>query len=59
MLLRSYIQTMRDQQVADRIALITYPDLVEYYQKQGFENKGTSQATFGGGNWTDLVYDVS
>jgi len=59
MLLRSYLQTMHDQQVADRIAIITYPDLVPYYTKHGFRSKGESTATFGGGNWIDMVHDVS
>lgn len=59
MLLRSYIQNMRDQQVADRVAIITYEDLVQYYIKQGFKDMGPSMATFRGGNWQDMVYDIS
>ena len=57
-LLRSYIQTMHEQQVADRLAIITYRDLVELYEKFGFKTLGESKAKFGGGNWIDMVYDI-
>jgi GNAT superfamily N-acetyltransferase len=58
-LLRSYIQTMHEQQVADRVAIITYQELVELYKKFGFKNLGESKAKFGGGSWIDMVYDIS
>lgn len=57
-LLRSYMQTMLEQKVADRVAILTYPELIGYYEKFGFQNLGESQATFGGGNWIDMVRDV-
>ena len=58
-LLRSYIQTMHEQRVADRLAIITYQDLVELYEKFGFKTLGESKTKFGGGNWIDMVYDIS
>lgn len=58
-LLSSYIQTMRGQQVADRIAIITYQDLVDFYEKFGFKDLGESKTKFGGGNWIDMVYEIS
>lgn len=58
-LLRSYIQSMLEQQVAHRVAIITYQELVEMYKKFGFKNLGESKAKFGGGNWIDMVYDIS
>jgi len=59
LLLRSYVQTMRDQAVGARVALITYPPLVPYYARLGFRSVGASAATFGGGGWVDMVLDVS
>ena len=58
-LLRSYLQTMREQQVADRVAIITYQELVELYEKFGFKSLGESTTKFGDGNWIDMVYDIS
>jgi len=59
MLLRSYVQTVRDQGVGARVALITYPPLVPFYARLGFRAAGASAATFGGGGWVDMVLDCS
>lgn len=54
-LLKGFIQMVKDAKVADRIALLTYKKLVPWYEKFGFENRGRSDATFGGEEWYDLV----
>lgn len=41
--------------IADRIALLAHGNLIDFYQKTGFENKGQSEVTFGGGGWNDMV----
>lgn len=57
-LMRAYIDRIRSQEVADRIALIAHDYLVPYYQKFGFESLGPSQAQYGGGGWYDLALDL-
>ena len=55
-LLKSFVQRMEGSGVADRAALLAHPELVEWYVNTiGFEDKGDSAATFGGGGWRDLV----
>ncbi|KAH0544324.1 hypothetical protein FGG08_001587 [Glutinoglossum americanum] len=53
--LKSYIQRMQDANVAQRIAIITYNHLIEFYKEFGFIDKGRSEAKFGGGDWHDMV----
>jgi len=55
LLLRAYIQRMDGSGVADRIALLAHDSLIKFYERLGFENKGPSKATFGGGGWVDMV----
>ncbi|KAG9981024.1 hypothetical protein KCU98_g7750, partial [Aureobasidium melanogenum] len=57
-LLKAFIQRMEYVQAADRIALLAHGELVKFYEKLGFENKGSSKATFGGGNWVDMVLEL-
>lgn len=54
-LLKAYIQRLGYVQAADRVALLAHGELVKFYEKLGFENKGPSKATFGGGNWVDMA----
>ncbi len=54
-LMRAYIQRMEDAGVADRLSLLAHEHLVRYYEKLGFDNRGESKATFGGGGWYDMV----
>lgn len=54
-LMKSYIQRIKDAMIADRLALLTHEPLVPFYESLGFENKGPSQCTFGGGGWIDMV----
>ncbi|KAG9512201.1 polyamine acetyltransferase, variant, partial [Aureobasidium melanogenum] len=57
-LLKAFTQRMEYVQAADRIALLAHGELVKFYEKLGFENKGPSKATFGGGNWVDMVLEL-
>lgn len=54
-LLKAFYQRMGYVQAADRITLLAHGELVKFYEKLGFENKGPSKATFGGGNWVDMA----
>lgn len=54
-LIKAYLDRMETQGVADRAALIAHEQLIPYYESLGFENKGKSDAQFGGGGWYDMV----
>ena len=55
-LLKAYMQRMESSGIADRIALLAHPELVGWYVgKFGFEERGESKVTFGGGRWRELV----
>ena len=54
-LLKCYIQRMKDAKIADRLALLAHDDLKNFYGRFGFDDMGPSQATFGGGNWNNMV----
>jgi len=57
-LLAAYIGMMNGAGIADRIALIAHEDMVPFYERLKFVNKGPSKAEFGGGNWIDMVYHL-
>lgn len=54
-LMKSYIQRIKEAQIADRIALLAHDHMVPFYEALGFENHGPSACTFGGGGWFDMV----
>lgn len=54
-LMKSYIQRIKEAQIADRIALLAHDHMVPFYESLGFENRGPSACTFGGGGWFDMV----
>ncbi|KAF2029743.1 acyl-CoA N-acyltransferase [Setomelanomma holmii] len=56
-LLKSYVQRIKDSGVAKRIALICRERLVGWYEKAGFSKVGPSKCQYGGGNWVDMVLD--
>lgn len=58
-LLRSYIQRIKDAKIADRLALLAHDDMKKFYSRFGFDDMGPSQATFGGGNWNNMVRGIS
>lgn len=54
-LLRSYIQRIKDAKIADRLALIAHDDMKKFYGRFGFDDMGSSQVKFGGGAWSNMV----
>lgn len=54
-LMKSYIQRIKEAQIAERIALLAHDHMVPFYEALGFENRGPSACTFGGGGWFDMV----
>ncbi|KAL6711048.1 hypothetical protein ACN47E_006923 [Coniothyrium glycines] len=56
-LLKSYVQRIRDSGVATRIALLCRERLIGFYRKAGFKKIGPSKCQYGGGNWIDMVLD--
>lgn len=58
-LLKAYLDRLAKQDVADRAALIAHEDMIPYYEKFGFKNRGKSAAQFGGGGWFDMVKEVT
>ncbi|KIX02228.1 uncharacterized protein Z518_08167 [Rhinocladiella mackenziei CBS 650.93] len=54
-LMKSYIQRIKDSKCADRIALLTHDHLVPFYTGLGFQNMGPSAVTSCGGNWNNMV----
>ncbi|EXJ92200.1 hypothetical protein A1O3_00750 [Capronia epimyces CBS 606.96] len=54
-LMKCYIQRMKDSKIADRIALLAHDRLIPFYARLGFENMGRSSVTSCGGNWNNLV----
>jgi ribosomal protein S18 acetylase RimI-like enzyme len=54
-LLRTFIQMIQDSKVVDRISLITYENLVSFYEKFGFSCLGKSESRYGGRDWYDMV----
>ncbi|KAF4451846.1 hypothetical protein F53441_5165 [Fusarium austroafricanum] len=57
--MRAYFQRMKENNVADRISILTYDRLVPYYQKLGFEHYGKSESEYAGVAWHDLSYILS
>ncbi|KAH7382398.1 hypothetical protein DE146DRAFT_668681 [Phaeosphaeria sp. MPI-PUGE-AT-0046c] len=56
-LLKSYVQRIKDSGIAKRIALICRDHLIGYYEKAGFSKVGPSKCQYGGGNWFDMVLE--
>ena len=54
-LLRSYLQRIKDAKIADRLALLAHDEIKKFYGRFGFDDMGPSQATFAGGNWNNMV----
>lgn len=54
-IMKAYIQRIRDSKIADRIALLAHDQLVGFYERLGFTNMGPSACKFGGGGWNSMV----
>lgn len=58
-LMKAYLDRLAKQDVADKAALIAHEEMIPYYEKFGFKNRGKSAAQFGGGGWFDMVKELS
>lgn len=58
-LMKAYLDRLAKQDVADKAALIAHQEMIPYYEKFGFKNRGKSAAQFGGGGWFDMVKDIT
>jgi ribosomal protein S18 acetylase RimI-like enzyme len=56
-LLRAFIQMVKDAKIVERISLITFEELVPWYERFGFENQGKSKNEYAGKEFYDLVGD--
>jgi GNAT superfamily N-acetyltransferase len=54
-LMKAYMQRIKDSKTADRITLLAHDHLVGFYEKLGFKNMGPSACTFGGGGWNNMA----
>jgi ribosomal protein S18 acetylase RimI-like enzyme len=57
-LMKAYLDRLENQDVADRVALISHEHLVPFYENLGFSKVGESKAEFGGGGWIDMVAEL-
>lgn len=56
-LMRAYQARMSSSGIADRISLTAHEHLFPLYEGLGFQNRGRSPAVYGGGGWSDLVFE--
>jgi len=56
-LMKAYIQRIKDSKIAERVALLAHDPLIKFYVEMGFENMGDSQAKFGGGGWNNMILE--
>ena len=54
-LLKSFVQRIKESKGAERISLLAHDHLIDFYKSHGFQDMGPSQATFGGGGWNNMV----
>ncbi|KAG5954668.1 hypothetical protein E4U58_007519 [Claviceps cyperi] len=57
-LMGRYIEKMREMRAVERISILTYENLVSYYQTLGFQLLGASASNHGGVAWRDMVYTI-
>lgn len=58
MIMKAYLQQIQNAGLAERVALICQDYLVSYYERFGYKSLGPSKAQFGGGGWTDMVFEL-
>lgn len=58
LLIKDFIQKLRNQQVGSKITILAHEDLIPFYEKLDFENKGVSNCKHGGDHsvWYDMDY---
>jgi ribosomal protein S18 acetylase RimI-like enzyme len=54
-LMKAYIQRIKDSKCADNLALLAHDHLIGFYTGLGFTNAGPSSSQFGGGGWNNMV----
>lgn len=54
LILHDYIQKLSNQDMGDKIIIIAHQDLIEFYEKIGFEKLGESKCKFANQTWYDL-----
>ncbi|GAP84835.1 putative polyamine acetyltransferase [Rosellinia necatrix] len=59
LIVKAYMQQVKSSAVADRISLICEQYLITYYKRFGFTYVGPSKATYSGGGWHDMTFDLS
>ncbi|KAJ2987621.1 hypothetical protein NUW58_g4403 [Xylaria curta] len=59
LIMKAYLQQVKNAAIADRVALICREYLVNYYKRFGFSHVGPSEANFGGGGWHNMVFDLA
>jgi len=52
---KAYTQRMETAGIGDRIALLAHDHLVNFYRKSNYQDRGRSEAKFGGGGWNDMA----
>ncbi|KAK6384833.1 hypothetical protein LTS17_002396 [Exophiala oligosperma] len=58
-LMKSYIQRMKDSRCAERIALLAHDHLIPFYTSLGFENMGPSTVTSCGTGWNNMILEFT
>ncbi|KAK4193938.1 acyl-CoA N-acyltransferase [Podospora australis] len=58
MIMKAYLQQVQSAGLGERVALICQDYLVSYYERFGYKSLGPSKAQFGGGGWTDMVFEL-
>ncbi|KAI3318642.1 acyl-CoA N-acyltransferase [Xylariaceae sp. AK1471] len=58
LIVKAYMQQVKNSELAGRIALICQEYLVNYYKRFGFSHVGPSKTTFSEGGWHDMVFDM-
>lgn len=58
LIIKAYLQHIKQDNLADRVALIAQYHLISYYERFGFINLGQNKTTLGGGGWYDMVFEI-
>ncbi|KAK5998477.1 hypothetical protein PT974_00856 [Cladobotryum mycophilum] len=56
--MKSYLQLMNESGVADRVALVCRPSLVDFFKRCGFKDIGKSESTLLEGEWHNMICEL-
>ncbi|KAI1369655.1 hypothetical protein F5Y08DRAFT_99879 [Xylaria arbuscula] len=59
LILKSYLQQVKQADIADRIVLICREYLINYYKRWGFLHNGPSQTKLANGGWHDMTLSLA